>query len=220
MLPFIPLLANPPYQPKPGDAATIYYHSVKPERFSTFVKEALGATNPVVNRLTPPNESFQMEDASHWGVEAVVFTPKRASVTAMDQKPEMKQRLAKLAEWRMAPLKTTPGVLLNLDFSKGRPKVGNVVYAYVHKAKPGMFAQLKKAFEPQVPGKFKASFAWLPHFAVAIPGEEKIVSYVFFPNQKIADDMHRSASRGRIIASTDRLRSSYVVHRFVLAGTR
>ncbi|CAN5444507.1 hypothetical protein BH11ARM2_BH11ARM2_37150 [soil metagenome] len=213
----VPLVLHSPYTPKAGDAAFLYTHVVKREKFDSFVTEGFKGINRLENRLNPQNEAYQLEDASSWRVMGVVFTPKHENEESMRQKDEVKQELARLGTLRNAPLKVDRCFLDAIDFSARRPKIGDVVYVYIHTAKPGMFETLRRSFDVKVPARFKNGY---PRFTIADPSKRRLLTYVFYPNQESADKIHRSPERGRIIASTGQYRSSYTVERFVLAGTR
>lgn len=211
-------LALTAHTPVKGDAAFVWTHAVKYDRFPEFVPKALVDFRRVMETKGLENTTLQLEDAANWRVTGVMLTPSRERVRAMNRDPEVRQALQELTTYNREKSKEDEYTVDGVNFTQYAPKVGNVVYLYTHLAKRGRFEDLRRTL--QLPNKFSAVFGGWPRLILGDARRGKLLMYVFFPDQAAADRMHTSRERGPILLESEEYRASFTTERFVLAGIR
>ncbi|CAN5444829.1 hypothetical protein BH11ARM2_BH11ARM2_37160 [soil metagenome] len=212
------LLSGPGYSPKEGDPAIVYTETLRPDRFAEYSTRVLADFEKVADRINP-DITYQLEDAANSRVFAISIFADAKRRKEGAQTSEMRAARAKLEPYRAAPGHYFPAMVERLDLGRP-PRIGDVVYVYTHTAKPGMFEDLRRNHLGKVAQRFKEVLPQTSRVTLADPAHGRIIDCLFFPNQAMADKIHRSVKRAHILEDTEPYRNGYSAERFVLAAIR
>lgn len=220
----IPLLATAlvvraDYVPQDGNHGSVLLHRVKPLNFANYISKSLLPVDRLADRLDPDHITYEFEDAANFRVRVVEVSANEASRREARQNPEMQAQIAKVAALDAAPSLFDSVVLDRADIAR-LPKVGDVVYLYIHTAKPGMFEDLRRSYNDKLARPFKAVVPQTSRLTFADAKKGRIVDFLFFPNQAMADQLHGGAVRPKILAATAPYRYSYEAERYVVGAIR